>query len=436
MMSLKDVLNYREKPETRDEYFLIMKVCLAILGGNVLYYYFQNAIWEALKLSADLTVYYAAGQAVWNGTPEQLYKFEYYYDIAKARGPYNYPPFFAVLFSPLTIFPYKTIVYFWLLMNNLILLFGCVIVWYETKHLNLLVLTIFLLICCFFGPLIANTHWANINAVIWISSLLGWWLYKQKKPYLCAFFLAFGTIIKLAPIMLIGYFLIKREYRIFFASILMLVLMVGLSSIFIGGLEQYIVFFKVQTVLLGAGLGKGGTPMDQSVVGFFKHLASQGFVGTNMVHPLGYFVNFSILVATFLMCRFRPIEPSDRTFDLEYGLVASLPLLSSTMIVTTTHFTILLTTYLLLLYYLVVSKKEIPFLLYIALGISYALVSFGAFGGQAFSHGIMILFQSPKLYGTLMLWGICMYLLYQERFGQPVPIASSSPALARNLPDE
>lgn len=131
-----------------------------------------------------------------------------------------------------------------------------------------------------------------------------------------------------------------------------------------------------QVVQLKERIGKGGTPMDQSVVSSFKHMDNQGFIGERIVHLFGYMANFSILVATFLMCRFQPIGPDDRTFDLEYGLVASLPLLSSTMIVTTTHFTILLTTYLLLPYYLIVGKKEISFVIYPNLGLSSTLVSF------------------------------------------------------------
>ena len=76
-------------------------------------------------------------------------------------------------------------------------------------------------------------------------------------------------------------------------------------------------------------------------------------------------------------------------------------------------------------------RKIAPPGIFIILGLSYALVSFGAFGGPVFSQGIMILFQSPKLYGALLLWGIGMYLLYQERFGKSVLVADNKPVFAK-----
>jgi|GEM_PF-5510231 len=52
------------------------------------------------------------------------------------------------------------------------------------------------------------------------------------------------------------------------------------------------------------------------------------------------------------------------------------------------------------------------------LGVSYALTSFGAFGGPAFSSGILVLFQSSKIYGSLILWAILMILLYRMRIDE------------------
>lgn len=409
----------------------IFKLCAVILFGNILYYYLQNGPWEALKLSADLYVFLSAAKTIWDGQSYLLYDTDYYYDIAHAVGPYNNPPFLAIVLSPLTLLPFKMVSIIWIGLNFLILCTSVTIIWYESKLRNIWVFITLFAVCGFFGPLIGDTHWANVNSIVWLTLLLAWWFFKHNRFFLCGVALAVGVIIKLIPVMLIGYFLFRRQYRVCLAACVTLAVLLTFSIIVLGGFAEHLAWFDMMGHY-NSGAGKGGTPMDQSIGGFFKHLASQGFIGDALVHPLAYLINFSILILTFLMCRFKPVEPDDRTFDLEYGLVASLPLLVTSMIVIAPHFTILLTTYLLLLYYLIVRKKEIPFLIYPILGLSYALVSIGAFGGPAFSHGLMILFQSPKLYGALLLWGICIYLLYQERFGKSAPFATNrSPVFAK-----
>lgn len=100
---------------------VLLKLFLIIIGGNITYYYLQTAVWEAFKNSGDLWVYYSAGQLAWSGEFSRLYDYAYYNDIAHSIGPYRYLPPFAIMFSPLTLFSFQTVMILWMVFNQLLL---------------------------------------------------------------------------------------------------------------------------------------------------------------------------------------------------------------------------------------------------------------------------------------------------------------------------
>lgn len=394
---------------------VMMRLCLCILGGNIFYYYLQNAVWESFKLSADLFVYYSAAKSIWTGHQELLYDSEYYRNVLGAVGPYQYPPFFAVLMAPFSVIPFKIVSIGWLGLNHLFM-FGCVfMIWYETHSRNIWILLCLLLLCCFYGPLIANTHWANVNALVWFCMVAGWWTFKHDRPYWCGFMLALGTIVKLFPALLIGYFIYRRAWRVVIGAGAALAGMTLFTMIALGGYEAHVLWYTVRVAELSVGGGIGGSPIDQSLTSFFRKLASQGFIDPILARPLFWVSAILISAASYIMCRSKPLTSPDKIYDMEYGLVALLPVLASPAFVSFYHYTTLMATYMILTCYLINHPDRISPFIYTGLGISYALTSFGAFGGPAFSSGIMILFQSPKLYGALILWTIIMHLLYRMR---------------------
>jgi hypothetical protein len=201
--------------------------------------------------------------------------------------------------------------------------------------------------------------------------------------------------------------------------------------LFVDITDIYTAWYSERMVeMIEVGLGKAGTPFDQSIFGFFQKLAGQGILNVSLIQPLSIFIIIALIAASFAVCSTQKLRPDDATFDLEYAVISLLPLLGNTIVITPVY-TMAMTSYMLLIYYLIRTHVEALWL-YIALGVSYTLVSFGAFGGSAFSSGIMVFFQSPKLYGILLLWGILVYLLYSIRSGgkiQPSPDPSFSKGL-------
>ncbi|MBM3264291.1 MAG: DUF2029 domain-containing protein [candidate division Zixibacteria bacterium] len=305
-----------ENTETKD-LNRAMKLCLCILGGGIFYYYLQNGVWESFKLSADLYVYYVAAKAIWTGHQEWLYDSNYYYNMSGAIGPYQYSPFFAVLTAPFSLLPFKVVSAGWLLLNHLFMAGSIGMIWHQTKSRPLWLLLCLLLLACFYGPLIANTHWGNINALVWFCMVAAWWAFKQDRPYLCGFMLALGTMIKLFPAMLSGYFVYRRAWRVVIGAGTALASMLIFAMIALGGFEAHILWYTERVTQNVAGHGKVGTPTDQSITSFFLKLAHQGYLDTVLVKPF-FGISAGILTAaSYLMCRFKPLTSAGIVYDLE-----------------------------------------------------------------------------------------------------------------------
>jgi len=396
-------------------------LCLCIIGGNIFYYYLQNAIWEAIKLSADLNVYYSAASAVWSGRFDQLYNADYYYIESKVVGPYNYLPFLSIILSPFTTLPFTLWKFVWLGLNQIILIAAVSLVWRNIPNRSIWFFLGLMLICMFYGPHIANTHWANVNAIIWFCMISGWWLYKKNRPILCGAILALGAIIKLSPILIIGYFLYRRAYKVVLAAGGISILFLLFSMLILGGYDYHILWYQEQALALNAGLGKGTAPFNQSFFGFYNRLSDQHFIDASLVRTYTTVSSLVMLVGTFAICQFKKLTSDDRSFDLEYALVACLPILLSSIAITP-HYTIVLTSLMILVLFIVKSNIYHP-ILFGCLACSFGLMSFGAFGGASFSSGILILMQSPKLYGLLILWGVIWYLLYHIRYSEDITLS-------------
>lgn len=388
----------------------LMKLVLCILGFNIAYYYLQNALWESFRNSGDLYVYYSAARTIWTGQIDQLYNYEYYTVVAGAIGPYLYLPFFAIIFSPFTYFSFKFIIYSWLILNQIILAVAVFLLWREFDHRDVWIALALILMCFFYGPIIANTHYGNINELIWILVLLGWWLYKNDRPILAGFVIALGIMIKLSPGVLAVYFLYRRAYKVVFSICATSAAIIFLTLIPLNGFKPYFDWYSSIFSFLKIGAGKGFSPTNQSVEAFYGRLESQGFLSESFVEILIPITLVAIVLITYGFCRFKPLGKDDPTFELEYSLVICLMVLIPNLVMVG-HYTVLMTSYFLIIHHLYRQKKTHPFY-FIGMGLSYTLVSFGAFGGTSFSHGVLILMQSPKLYGTLMLWGLIIYQLY------------------------
>lgn len=265
--------------------------------------------------------------------------------------------------------------------------------------------------------MIANMYWGQSNVLILLCILVGWRAYKRDYPVLCGVSLALATIIKVSPAILGVYFLYKREYRVVLWSAISFIGLVLASMVVLGGYAEH--YAWLTTILPFLSVVKGNSILNQSFDAFYLRLAANGLFTESVAHILHTISSWLILLVSFGLCRFNRLYPDSEEFDLEYACIASLLVLVPVVVIVQ-HYVFLLIAYILVLLYLVDRESPSP-LVYVCYGVSYTAVSLGAFGGQSFTRWPFVLFQSPKLLGSLLLWGLIAFFLLKRRSHRVTP---------------
>jgi len=185
--------------------FLLMLVGLIAIGLLGLLF-IRNLI--------DFPVYYAAGQSLIGGRTDL-----YSPDFALGRVmDYRYPPLFLVALTPLWFLPYTLAAYVWYVLSVLELI-GCV----------LIVVRVFpsfreswiLWIVVAFGVIqyfVMALHYGNAHLLATFLLFASLYYVLQQKDLPAAALMALAITIKLTPVLLLPYFVLKRQWT-FVASV-------------------------------------------------------------------------------------------------------------------------------------------------------------------------------------------------------------------------
>jgi hypothetical protein len=397
-----------------------LTLTLLVLLGGAAYTYLQRGVWPGLNESFDFGVFYRASRAIIEGHSSRLYDTEWFY--AMGSQPYQYFPFFAILITPLALLSFENARIIWMVINQIILIAS---IWLVVKELAIRDLRIVLgviILFLSFGPMDANMYWGQVNALIMIGGLAAWRAYKQHRPGLCGFLIAFCTIIKITPAIFFVYFLYKRAYDVVGYCLLSGAGMVLFSMIVLGGYIEHVDWFtKMLPFLSGSeAMGKGTSSLNQSFFGTYGRLAREGLIQDTTAQTLHLLSGAAVLLISFALCRLRKLTPDTPEFDLEYAAIACLTvLIPSTVIVQ--HYVYMFPAFLIVFIYTVNARlRSLSFL--ICYSIAYTLVSLGAFGSDAFATWPFVIIQSSKLIGVLLIWGLIGYRLLYLRgfFNQPL----------------
>ncbi len=162
----------------------------------------------------DFPVYYAAGQSLIGGRTDL-----YSPDFALGRVmDYRYPPLFLVALTPLWFLPYTLAAYVWYVLSVLELI-GCV----------LIVVRVFpsfreswiLWIVVAFGVIqyfVMALHYGNAHLLATFLLFASLYYVLQQKDLPAAALMALAITIKLTPVLLLPYFVLKRQWT-FVASV-------------------------------------------------------------------------------------------------------------------------------------------------------------------------------------------------------------------------
>jgi hypothetical protein len=193
----------------------------------------------------DFRAYYQAGSLISSRVN--------IYEHGIVEGGYLYSPTFAVLLIPLSWLPQIPAATLWYIGNiiSLILLILLSIylnvqteqkftTWVKTHFLRYDKNNKLLLFIVFTTFIVSARFWLNniehgqINLQIWCMALFSIYFRKQNRYLLSGLLLGLVIIIKVLPLLLLFYFLVKRDLKIIYITVLFIIGLLMFPSIIIG----------------------------------------------------------------------------------------------------------------------------------------------------------------------------------------------------------
>lgn len=318
--------------------------------------------WRTHHGSTDFDTYYYAAKDVLSGV--------FIYSEHDGLSPYIYPPFFACLLTPLTLFGIEIASFIWYVLNLAFLflsLYLCARLIFKEKKINLaqkslpLLPTILFLIVTF-AIFIDNISMLQANILLFSLVLSGIYFFSRKLDVLAGLFLGMAISIKVVPIVFLIYFIFKREFKTcVFIVLWALVFSFAVPSLCMGmGDAVWALIVWNKSMLLKSISGIPGSdmlivmfnPQNQSIAAFFSRwLIKNDFLilsfkrSAHEYYPflmtwsfstkaeyavfLSKVTTFFIAVLTFFYCRKKINDRESYLLNYEYSLMFLLSLMIS-----------------------------------------------------------------------------------------------------------
>lgn len=251
---------------------MLRTMLLLLMAASVVYWLICafGAI-TAHDLGNDFLVYFSAALALRYNPHADIFDLHTLQAVAAAHGVpmptllYLYPPLLAILLIPLTLLPYRVALVVWTLFSLALWAYGTAILvqwaWqilgvtpgsarmaagHEGKvsagerdarrtrnDLALFACAVTVLLSASFFPLLYGIINGQVTSLIFILTLLALALLR-RHPQLAGATLALATWIKLFPVILIGYFLLRRRWRVVKGAALAAGLLAVMTGLFVG----------------------------------------------------------------------------------------------------------------------------------------------------------------------------------------------------------
>jgi hypothetical protein len=158
----------------------------------------------------DFPVYYSAGQSLINGRSDL-----YSPDFALGRVmDYRYPPFFLIALTPLWHLPYSVAAYIWYVLSVFEII-GCVLIVIRIfpSFRGSWILG-FLVILGVLQYFVMALHYGNAQLLVTFLLFAALYFVVQSKDLAAAALMALAITIKLTPILLVPYLVIRRRWKL------------------------------------------------------------------------------------------------------------------------------------------------------------------------------------------------------------------------------
>lgn len=337
----------------------------------------------------DFSVYYFGTKAFLSGINPYLV-------TPDSFSNYVYPPFVLLLFTPFLLFPLSLSSTIFLVISFASLFLG---IYFCLKTLKKFTWTAYFLVLSlslFAFPTKFTFGMGQVNLIILFLLSVSLYMLQQNKQTKAGYLIGLSFAVKLFPLLLLVYFLLKKQFKVIIAALVTITILY-LPTLLIIGMPDHIIFFR--SVLPGIGNSYQAEYYNQALSGFFARLPldpEAGIFVKNIISFLFVFISFLIIYKT---------KTRKSTNNLSFSLVVTLSLIVNPFS-WQHHFVWLILPFIVTFYSIGRSMLS-----YILLGLSYLLVSFN------FAHpqDIPLLVQSHVLFGTILLWFVQVRLLLLKK---------------------
>ncbi|HHT9125764.1 MAG TPA: glycosyltransferase 87 family protein [Candidatus Brocadiia bacterium] len=204
-----------DKPSGRQKF--IISVIFILLA---LFFIIFTFIPSWMKLNTDFANSYVASRLVLDGvSTEHIYNMPWfqrqmdYYGVKNQPGQYNFPPFSALVMTPIALFKLEPLQakHVWLLLNLLFMFLSIALIRKFTGK-GLIPIAIFFILS---GTVLRNNFlFGQVYMLLLLSVIATLYFYQKGNDNLAGLILAFGIVTREFPVFVLFYFLWKKQWKI------------------------------------------------------------------------------------------------------------------------------------------------------------------------------------------------------------------------------
>jgi Glycosyltransferase family 87 len=188
----------------------------------------------------DFTTYRNASEALLDGTDP--------YERA-AYFPYLYPPVLAFLLIPFLFVPYGVALFLWFFLNVFALYLSGWLILKSSENQSISFSQLGIALLLFAAPLQSNFLNGQVNTLVLLLCLSFFYFGSTSRKLIAGFCLALAIVIKVMPIVLLGFLLFRKRFKELLYTLLFITVLALLPAFIVQGqiLDLYASF--VNTML-------------------------------------------------------------------------------------------------------------------------------------------------------------------------------------------
>jgi hypothetical protein len=324
---------------------------------------------------------------------------------------YKYPPFYGMLFIPLAGFADNAVLQIYRYID-IGLLIATALIWRNMIAVRSWWWWIpTLIICANLNPVLETLRYGQIDIVIALLCSICYWCLLRNRDDAAGWLIALMTTMKLYPIVLLGYVILRRRWRGVrgFAIGMVVFNLIGVGVV---GWADYVTFVREVLPIIG---GTTAYVENQTIYAFVARLVAPSY-------PLapfddGYWTVVASVLALAIMALSAVVTMRDVPADsslaaLQYGLFVMVMALAIPVAWVGYQVPLYLI-WVMVLWYAITQQVSIARISILAA--SFALIGFGNFLSFVFRLDVGVvatIIDSYKLYGMLALLGMMWVLVW------------------------